>query len=336
MNFRKYSSIENTYRTKTINYIVECGYSSGIWVSSLKIHGANYSYWSDGDVVKKARKSGFLEGESFYGDSTFNYDQNILNMFNNLKKQGDFSTLTVYGEIYGGIYNHPNVEAIKNVKKVQKEVQYRPDVNFIVFDIRVDDILLDHYTVVELCDQFGFFHVPVLGMGSFYDLMKTPVVFPDPLGIMLGYPKLEDNDAEGWVLKPVMPEFFNNGSRVILKGKNPSFSEKNGGKKGKIHNTIIEMSKEGDYIKEELLLYINENRLRNVLSHGEICKITQKDFGKLLGLFSKDIFVDFLKDNKDKFDIIDKKEQITIKRIMNKTAGDIIRLNFLNIIDGEF
>ena len=76
MKFRKYSSIENTSRTKTINYITETGNADGKWVSTLKIHGANYSIWTDGKDVKCGKRSGFIEGHAFYGD------------FNKLKKLG--------------------------------------------------------------------------------------------------------------------------------------------------------------------------------------------------------------------------------------------------------
>jgi hypothetical protein len=39
MNFQKFSSIENVYRTKFLNQIIEQGKSSGEWVVTEKIHG---------------------------------------------------------------------------------------------------------------------------------------------------------------------------------------------------------------------------------------------------------------------------------------------------------
>jgi len=336
MKFKKYSSIENAYRTKTVNYITETGNADGEWVSTLKIHGANYSFWTDGEDVKFGKRSGFIQGESFYGDFNFDYDQNARDMHKYLQDVIPCDVLSIHGEIYGGLYDHPEVERDKSATRVQKEVQYIPFNDFIVFDIKVDNMLLNHDFVITLCKKFGFDHVPVLARGSFYDLMKMDVKFPDPLGVLKGLPPIEDNMAEGWVLKPVKPKFFGNGERIILKGKNPKLSEKNGGKHGKPPKPIIELSEDANRLKDDLFMYLNENRLRNVLSHGEIEQITQKDFGRLLGLFSKDAFTDFLKDNQEDWDNLEKKEQVVIKKNMNRVAGDVIRPNFVNIIDRTF
>jgi Rnl2 family RNA ligase len=336
MKFRKYSSIENISRTKTINYIVETGNSEGEWVSTLKIHGANYSLWTDGKDVKSGKRSGFIEGSSFYGDFNFDYDQNARDMHKFLQDHMPCDVLSIHGEIYGGLYDHPDVERDKSATRVQKEVQYIPFNDFIVFDMKVDNMLIDHDLCVDLCKKFGFDHVPVLARGSFYDLMKMDVKFPDPLGVMKGLPLLENNDAEGWVLKPVKPKFFGNGERIILKGKNPDFSEKTGGKRGKPPKPVYELSDEGNRLKDELMTYLNENRLRNVLSHGEIEQVTQKDFGRLLGLFCQDAFGDFCKDNGKEYEALSKKERTVIKKNMNRVGGDVIRPNFVNIIDGEF
>ena len=340
MDFKRYSSIDNANRIKTVNYIMETGNSDGEWVLTLKIHGANYSLWCDGISVKHAKRSGFIEGESFYGDLNFDYDENAMEMFKFMKKNiPTLSAISIQGEIYGGFYNHPDVERAKSATRVQKEVQYRPDNDFIVFDIKLYDKfsqILPHDIVIDLCADFGFTYVPVLATGKFVDLMKFPVKFPDPLCTYLGLPEIDDNNAEGWVLKPVEPKFFKNGERIILKGKNPEFNEKNGRKAGKPPKPVYELSKDGNMLKEELSLYINENRLRNVISYYGTEEFNEKSFGKLLGFFCKDAFDDFLKDFETIFNDFSKKEQIIIKKIMNRVAGDVIRPNFRNIIDGEF
>ncbi len=342
MEFRKYSSIENSSRTKTVNYITETGNADGEWVSTLKIHGANYSIWTDGKDVKNGKRSGFIEGKSFFGDFNFDYDSNAKEMFawlqDRLKsdKHGEVGILSIHGEIFGGCYDHPDVDRDPGATRVQKEVQYIPYNDFIVFDIKVDNMVLSHDQCLSLCEKFGFNHVPVLARGTFYDLMKIPVVFPDPLSVMMGLPKIDDNDAEGWVLKPVDPKFFRNGERIILKGKNPDFEEKNGGKRGKPPKPVYELSDEGNRLKDELMTYLTENRLRNVLSHGDLEEVTQQSFGKLLGLFCMDAFSDFYKDNGVDYEALPKKERTITKKNMNRIAGDVIRPNFLNIIDGEF
>jgi len=337
MKFKKYSSIENAYRTKTVNYITETGNADGEWVSTLKIHGANYSIWTDGEEVRHAKRSGFIAGESFFGDYNFNYDENARQLRQYFKSFIDVSTdvVSIHGEIYGGLYDHPDVKRDKSAVRIQKDVQYRPDNDFIVFDIKVDNRVLDHDLVTNLCKKFKIPHVPVLARGSFWDLMKIDTEFIDPLPELLGLPPIEGNYAEGWVLKPVIPKFFGNGERIILKGKNSKMSERSK-KIKKPPKPVIELSEEANRLKDELFMYLNENRLRNVLSHGEIEQVTQKDFGRLMGLFAKDAFDDFLKDYQEDWDKLEKKEQVAIKKNMNRVAGDIIRPNFVNIIDNTF
>ena len=336
MKFSKYGSIDNASRSKTVNYIVETGNSDGEWVLTLKIHGANYSLWCDGKTVSRGKRSSFIDGQSFMGDLNFDHDMRMKKLFNFIKQNvPTLEVLTVYGEIYGGMYIHPDVERCKSATRVQKEVQYRPDNAFIVFDMKLDGVILDHDAVVSLCGDFGFRHVPVMATGKFVDLMKFPVKFLDPLYTHFGLPEIDDNYAEGWVLKPVEPKFFPTGERIILKGKNAEFCEKNGGK-GKPPKPVYELSDEGNRLKDELMSFLTENRLRNVLSHGDIEDITTKSFGKLLGLFSKDAFDDFIKDNDVEFEDLPKKERVMIKKVMNREAGNVIRPNFVNIIDGEF
>lgn len=334
MKFKKYSSIENHKRTKTINYIIETGNAVGEWVQTLKIHGANYSLWCNDEDVNRGKRSGFIEEQSFYGDFHFNYNQNIKDMFDYLKSNNPtIEELTVYGEIYGGLYNHPDIKKVKGAVKVQKEVQYRPDNDFIVFDIKIDGMFVGYDIELLLCAKFGFPHVPELARGTFDALIKNSVEFPDPLHKRFGLPDIEDNDAEGWVLKPVKPLFFGNGDRIIIKGKHPKLSEKNAKKESK---PIHIMSDKGNDLKDELLSFITENRLKNVLSHGEIEDINTKSFGKLLGLFCMDIFGSFSKDNGVDYENLPKKEQKMIKKTMHREAGNVIRPNFVNIIDNTF
>jgi hypothetical protein len=61
---------------------------------------------------------------------------------------------------------------------------------------------------------------------------------------------------------------------------------------------------------------ITENRLRNVLS--KIGPIGQKEFGKLIQLFSKDILNDFFKDYLDDYNGLAKKEQKQLTRKLSQ------------------
>jgi len=332
--FKKYESIGTNRRQKTIDHIIQSGFSCE-WVSTLKIHGANYSFWYNGTELKTASRSGFIRDcENFYGDNNFNYDSNVKAMYEWLKARHDFTTITVFGEIYGGVYNHVDVAVNTSAVKVQKEVQYRPDNDFIVFDIKCDDEYIGWDLLREVCLVSGFSHVPELGRGAFADLLNLPVNFADPLHKELGLPTIDNNLAEGWVLKPLEKAlFFNSGDRVIVKGKSDKMQEKS--KPAKPSGDILLLSAEGKNLCVQLLSYLTESRLKNVISHGAF-EVTQKCFGRLTGAFSQDAFQDFLKDFEDVFNMLEKKEQSAIKKTMNNEAGNIIRPNFVNIIDGLY
>ena len=63
------------------------------------------------------------------------------------------------------------------------------------------------------------------------------------------------------------------------------------------------LSDDAQMLCEEIAKYITENRLNNVVS--KIGTITQKDFGKLLGLYSKDVLEEFNLQNRNNTDFED-------------------------------
>jgi hypothetical protein len=65
----KFSSIENAARDKTIDHIMQLGMGNTEFVQTLKIHGANYSLYTDGVDVRRGKRSGLMDfNESFNGD----------------------------------------------------------------------------------------------------------------------------------------------------------------------------------------------------------------------------------------------------------------------------
>ena len=70
--------------------------------------------------------------------------------------------MIVRGEVFGGMYNHPDVERDKHAKRFQKEVQYCPHNDFRAFDICIDGIYLNHYLFEYLCNKYAIPMVPLL------------------------------------------------------------------------------------------------------------------------------------------------------------------------------
>ncbi|WP_434353939.1 hypothetical protein VH441_02620 [Psychrobacter sp. HD31] len=52
--------------------------------------------------------------------------------------------------------------------------------------------------------------------------------------------------------------------------------------------------------------------------------MTEKDIGKVLGLFSKDVVEDFLKDHKTQTDLLEKKELKLVRKSFAKIANAMV------------
>lgn len=330
MEFKKYNEIENTYRQKTIDLICEQNLNDGEWEVSNKIHGANFSFWYDGDNFKLAKRSGFIgEGENFYNCNSIK--GNLLETAKRVwrecqNKFGQISQIAVYGELFGGSY--PNTKS--KTKAVQKGVYYSPELEFFAFDILVDSQYLSLDERLAIFASLDIKYPKVLFRGTFENCLKFNPVFEDPTYLQLNLEKLEGNFSEGVVIKPCEPKFFANGSRVILKNKNPKFAEKK--PKEKVEKAPLSEAVEVELSNIEQ--FITENRLKNVLS--KIGAVTNKDFGKLLSSFTADVMQDYQKEYKDSFDILEKVDQSIIKKHLGTKSAKMIRSNFLNIIDGIF
>ena len=74
---------------------------------------------------------------------------------------------------------------------------------------------------------------------------------------------------------------------------------------------------------EKAQQYISKNRLSNVISKiGEVHP--EKDFGKLLGMFNKDILNDFLKEYDLNYLALENNENKSVNKFINKQAREMI------------
>ena len=336
MKFQKYGSIENSYREKVIQSIINHGYNHYAyeWIATNKIHGANFSFWCDGNEVKCAKRSSFIGQTANFNNWELIYDRyanNILDLYKHLQYENtldgvEIESITVYGEIYGGHYKHPEVASIPGAVKVQKGVCYCPHNDFAAFDIAVNGETIDQNMLFELCQLHHIPTVEIIHRGTFDECYNLDPKFEDPMYKRFGLPKIENNISEGLVIRPVVPLHFHNGSLVILKSKNELFSEKSKEKKSVQDMTLNEDQKS---ILNNLLQYMNENRLNSVLS--KIEQITNKDFGKVLGLMVQDMLEDYNKDDGElnNLEMVDQKK---IRKTLNSLVSEFIRKPFVNLV----
>lgn len=329
MKFIRYPDIENTYQKRFIDKIIEEQKDGGVWVVTEKIHGANFSLWCNGKQVRMAKRSCLLaDSDNFKGVQAVREDlyEKMMKLFGffctAFALEGKIGQIGVYGEIYGGVYNHPDVERNLKVSKVQKGVDYSPNIHFMAVDVRVDSRFVDFEIMQEACRYVGIPYIKALMYGSMKDCLKFTNVFQSTIAGLFGLPEIKGNICEGIVIRPCKSQFVFNHKRVMLKSKNEKFAEKS--RKPKKVRVGQEMSRQGKKVLKSILKYVVDNRYDSVVS--KFGEVQPKDFGKLQGLFAKDVLEEFEKDKKYKrYTQLEKSERKVIHKMLNHEAAKVIK-----------
>ena len=333
IQFKKYSSIENTFDKDFLEKIRLEGVGENEFVVQEKIHGSNVCFITDGRDVSFGKRTGLVEtDEKFYNYEELleRYTSKVISLFSIVKDNyADVESLTIFGEMFGGKYPHPEVKNIGSTMIIQKGVFYCPGHEFYAFDLYVTTSDSGRFLAVDevnlFFEQGGFFYAKTLFRGNLDACMKYPNDSPSAIAGWLGYPPIEDNICEGIVIRPVQPTYLRNGARVLLKSKNERFAEKKSVKK-RAPKLFVEPSY--SELLNNLLpvveAYITENRLNNVVSKiGHVS--VPKETGKLIGLFSKDVLDDFLKEHSGTYIELEKSEQKILNRHINALATKLIK-----------
>ncbi len=200
------------------------------WVATEKIHGAHLCVTLTADATQVGkRKRALAPDEEFFGypRALGPHYAALRRLFELVRREYGGTTVLVYGEIFGGAYPHPDVEAVDDVHAVQTGVYYAPDVHFAAFDLGIqaaDDTvtMLAFGRASSLLERAGVPSVPVCGTGTLTEMLALPVQFETLLPGTFGLPALPDNWAEGLVLKP---ESGGLDRPLMLKRKQPAFAE---------------------------------------------------------------------------------------------------------------
>jgi len=109
----------------------------------------------------------------------------------------------LYGEGYGA--------------KIQSGGKYRPDQDFVLFDVKVGEWWLERQSVEDIADEFGLDVVPIIGYGTLGDMVKmVQQGFKSQWGAFI---------AEGIVARPEVELKTRSGERIITKLKHRDFNE---------------------------------------------------------------------------------------------------------------
>jgi len=319
-------------------------------VTTEKIHGANFSLNTDGATVRPAKRTGFLANtDKFYNFQVVVSDLTpiILKGFEATKKVvPDLQEVVFFGELFGGAYPHEKVPKDPRFPiHVQKGVYYSPAVHFYLFDIFIPGkSYLNFDTFQQVAQESGFFYSKPLQRGKYADLIKFDVdTFVSTIPKQLGLPEMpKPNISEGIVIKLVHNRYTTKGTRVLVKHKSESFKEVTGvyntkdpaDKKAKVYSEPP-LPPEIAEFRENMKRYVNENRLRNVLSKLGPVENKESAKSKLVGLMAKDVLEEFGADF-PKWKQLKKEEQKRVTSSLGNLVLTLVARNWTAIVKGEF
>ncbi|MEM7725777.1 MAG: RNA ligase family protein [Cyanobacteria bacterium P01_A01_bin.45] len=289
----KFTSYEKIEESSTRWQLDESAYrllDKSTWVVTEKIHGANFCFVTDGEIIRCANRKKFLEPQ----ESFFNYQVLLEKLKNNLKaaflitqkkftqeRLPQISHLFIYGELFGGSYPHPDVKPDKTVQPIQTGIYYSPSIEFCAFDIAVTSnensnnfsrTYLDYHQAIEILQAANIFYAKPLLISSFTDANNFPIEFTSTIPQQLNLPPLpEENQAEGIVIKPLKALYIETPKgkiRPIIKHKTSTFAEdKRFHQSVKWSDTRLYVSQdELEILRWEAFNLITENRLQNAIS----------------------------------------------------------------------
>lgn len=281
VEFKKYSSLDNHHKERAVNTARALA-GNVPWLATEKLHGCNFSLWTDGTDVSPAKRSGWIQSTGKFYRCTEVVEAHVpkvKNLFNDLKqtlgKVGITLThIAVFGELVG--------------PGVQREVFYGDEKNFYAFDILAfaegaeEPWFLDFDAVVYNCESHEIETVPVVGTyGSLDQALEEANEFDS---IVAGK---EDNMTEGLVLRPSTERKTKTGHRLLIKSKNLKFSER---KQNVAAKKVKVLTPEAQAEWGMFATYLTDNRLSNVLSKFEEGEL---DFGKTMQAFVSDAMTEF-------------------------------------------
>jgi Rnl2 family RNA ligase len=289
--FTSYQSIANSSLKKFVESLKkqDAFKENEDWIVIEKIHGANYSLWTNGVDVEPGRRGGFITDEKSFFQSTairVKYEDRVRSLFNEFPGA---RSVAVFGELFGGFYlGHP-----KTLPMIQKGVNYCPGHEFYAFDIYVDGSYVDYSLAQEIFTRYGFIHGRIEFRGGFEEALAYSRAHnkdQSSIPTMLGLDPPTDNVREGNVIRPEVTFFLSKGSRAMLKDKNAIFAERASTKNSNIkRNDTLTEEEQKDL--ELLMSFVTEARLSNVISKFGIP--TKKDINELVKQLCQDSIDDY-------------------------------------------
>lgn len=273
MDFKKFTSIENSYRQKFVDkFHID---PETMFIGTEKLDGANIQllFQPDKEMIVGKRTSYLTKEDNFF---------DIWNTLERYKKETNeiqewcnktARTARLFGEIYG-----PGING---------RVDYGTEKKIAIFDLHLDEVLCSQFRLLLYAVRWDIEHLlpqriikGTLEQCMAYDVENMP-----------------RKDCEGIVIQPYSEKIENrHGERFILKKKSKKFEDvrvdeinKGAGRAEPKENDIIYM------LNKQFRQYITKNRVIDIFAkHGQISEM--KQIGHYIILVLEDAKADFVKD----------------------------------------
>ncbi|OQX79431.1 MAG: hypothetical protein B6D64_04905 [Bacteroidetes bacterium 4484_276] len=185
--------LENNYSLPEFEYL-----AGNQWVFTEKVDGTNIRVMFDGEQITFGGKTDRAQIPAALAKRLNELFLPQLELFKELFADG----ACLYGEGYGA--------------KIQKVgINYRPDQDFVLFDVKIEDWWLQRRDVEDIAQKLNLDIVPIIGQGTIAEMVeKTKTGFTSIWG---------DFRAEGIVARPSTELKTRGGERIITKIKCKDF-----------------------------------------------------------------------------------------------------------------
>ena len=325
MGFVPYPHIEQTWKIERIpcSLDVEC-------VAAVKIDGCNFQAGVDeqGRFFTGTRNAELKPDDEFYRWQHVMEKLGVEEKLRSLKVP-----CTLYGELCGGLYRHPDVKRVDGAVRIQGRVDYSPDNEWIPFDLTLNGSVASQDKLAEVCRDLGLPCQEVKFRGTLHECLELSPVFLDETGHRLwGLPLIDGNVAEGLVIKPVECIFKPNGERVVFKNKNPKFKERIRKTKSELKSLNGGLTAYEEKYAAQLEELCTASRAASVLS-----KLVKPSFSDAMAAFMADALDSFYEELSDEdraeMNSVDPKEldMKKVRKHVGKPAADVVREAWLSL-----
>merc|ERR1712038_1893253 len=324
MRHISYPKFKNHYDEKTLKWIEKQieNHENKNFIATEKLHGSNFSIYTNGKTIKCARRNGFLEeNENFHQAQNIaeKVKDKIFALYKYVRENVDYTfeteedfVLILFGEVTG--------------ERVQLGISYGENA------VRFFDILIykesamkfmDYSEFKMVCDKFELETVPVLAEGSLEELLKMNPEFDSKI---LG---TDNNTAEGMVLKFWHEKEFLAGEdrdRIMLKFKCKKFDEIQNAPK--VKNNAVMDDADMEFLSNEFGICLTFSRLQAVKS--KLNSKQAKNRQVMTEKMYEDVLDDMAEESKEKLvtnEVLVKKGTSMVSKFV---ADNIKILNFSN------